>query len=30
VNPPWLKALSWSTAALIAGLNLWLLVQMLR
>jgi len=29
VNPPWLKALSWFTAALIAGLNGWLLVQML-
>ncbi len=27
VNPPWLKALSWFTAALIAVLNLWLLVQ---
>jgi manganese transport protein len=30
VNPAWLKTLSWATAALIAGLNLWLLVQMLR
>jgi manganese transport protein len=30
VNPPWLKALSWFTAALIAVLNLWLLVQILH
>jgi manganese transport protein len=30
VNSAWLKTLSWATAALIAGLNLWLLVQMLR
>ena len=30
VNPPWLKALAWGTAALIAGLNAWLLVQMMR
>ena len=30
VNPPWLKALAWFTAAVIAGLNAWLLVQMLH
>jgi manganese transport protein len=30
VNPAWLKALSWTTAVVIAGLNLWLLVQVLR
>jgi len=30
VNPMWLKTLAWATAALIAGLNAWLLVQMLR
>jgi manganese transport protein len=27
VNPPWLKALAWVTAILIAGLNAWLLLQ---
>ncbi|HEY6489921.1 MAG: Nramp family divalent metal transporter [Terracidiphilus sp.] len=27
VNAPWLQALAWSTAVLIAGLNGWLLVQ---
>ena len=27
VNAPWLKALAWSTAVLIAGLNAWLLVE---
>jgi len=27
VNGRWLQALAWSTAALIAGLNVWLLVQ---
>jgi manganese transport protein len=27
VNAPWLKALAWITAVLIAGLNAWLLVQ---
>jgi manganese transport protein len=30
VNPAWLKVLSWSTAAVIAGLNVWLLVQILH
>ena len=30
VNRPWLKALSWVTAFLIAGLNVWLLVQVFR
>jgi manganese transport protein len=30
VNPPWLKALSWSTAVLIAVLNAWLLIQAVR
>jgi len=30
VNPRWLKALAWLTAATIAVLNLWLLVQMMR
>ena len=30
VNGPWLQALSWSVAALIAGLNAWFLVMMLR
>jgi manganese transport protein len=30
VNPPWLKALSWTTAVLIAGLNAWLLIQIAR
>jgi manganese transport protein len=27
VNPPWLKGLAYLVAALIAGLNVWLLVQ---
>jgi manganese transport protein len=27
VNARWLKALAWTTAVLIAGLNGWLLVQ---
>jgi manganese transport protein len=30
VNRPWLKVLSWSVAGLIAGLNGWFLVMMLR
>jgi manganese transport protein len=30
VNSPWLQALSWLVAALIAGLNAWFLVLMLR
>jgi manganese transport protein len=30
VNAPWLKALSWFVAVLIAGLNLWFLVLMMR
>jgi manganese transport protein len=30
VNAPWLKALSWATAALIAGLNGWFLVLTFR
>ena len=30
VNEPWLKALSWATAVLIAVLNVWLLVQSFR
>jgi manganese transport protein len=30
VNSPWLKALSWSVATLIAGLNGWFLVLMFR
>ncbi len=29
VNKPWLRAISWASAALIIGLNIWLLVQML-
>ena len=29
VNPPWIKALSWATALLIAGLNIWLLAKTL-
>jgi manganese transport protein len=29
-NPTWLKALAWATALLIAGLNVWLLVQTLQ
>jgi manganese transport protein len=27
VNPRWLQALAWTTAVVIAGLNVWLLVQ---
>jgi manganese transport protein len=27
VNAPWLKVLAWSTAAIIAALNLWLLIE---
>jgi manganese transport protein len=30
VNAPWVKTLAWSTAAVIASLNLWLLVQTFR
>ncbi len=30
VNAPWLKGLSWATAVLIAGLNGWFLMAMLR
>jgi manganese transport protein len=30
VNPRWLKMLAWSTAVLIAALNVWLLVQTAR
>ncbi len=30
VNAPWLKALSWSVAILIAGLNAWFLVLMVQ
>jgi manganese transport protein len=30
VNGPWLQGLSWLVAALIAGLNAWFLVLMLR
>lgn len=30
VNPAWLKVLAWSTALVIAGLNMWLLVQILH
>jgi manganese transport protein len=30
VNAPWLRGLSWSTAALIAVLNTWLLIQAIR
>jgi manganese transport protein len=30
VNAPWLKALSWATAVLIAGLNIWFLVLTIR
>jgi manganese transport protein len=29
-NPLWLKSLAWLVAAVIAGLNAWLLVQTLR
>jgi len=29
-NAPWLKALSWTTAALIAGLNGWFLLLMAK
>jgi manganese transport protein len=27
VNPPWLKIIAWSVAIIIAGLNLWLMLQ---
>jgi manganese transport protein len=30
VNVPWLQALAWTVAILIAGLNAWLLVLMAR
>jgi len=30
VNPPWLKRLAWAVAFVIAGLNVWLLAQMVR
>jgi manganese transport protein len=30
VNPPWLKALAYAVASLIAGLNVWLLFQTVR
>jgi manganese transport protein len=30
VNAPWIKSLAWTTAAVIAILNLWLLVQTVR
>lgn len=30
VNPSWLKVLAWSTAVVIAGLNVWLLVQTVK
>ena len=30
VNAPWLKGLSWATAVLIAGLNGWFLLSMMR
>jgi manganese transport protein len=30
VNGPWLQGLAWIVAALIAGLNAWFLVLMLR
>jgi manganese transport protein len=30
VNPLWLKALAWTIAMFIAGLNAWLLVQTFR
>jgi manganese transport protein len=30
VNRPWLKVLSYTVAVLIAGLNLWLLIQTFR
>jgi manganese transport protein len=30
VNPLWLKVLAWGVAALIAGLNAWLLIQILH
>lgn len=30
VNAPWLKAVSWTTAFVIAGLNAWLLTQSVR
>jgi Mn2+/Fe2+ NRAMP family transporter len=30
VNGPWLQGLAWIVAALIAGLNAWFLLLMLR
>jgi Mn2+/Fe2+ NRAMP family transporter len=30
VNARWLQGLSWTTAALIVGLNVWLLAQTVR
>jgi manganese transport protein len=30
VNPGWIKALSWTVAVFIAGLNGWLLLQVFR
>jgi manganese transport protein len=30
VNPTWLKIMAWATGLLIAGLNVWLLVQTLQ
>jgi manganese transport protein len=30
VNPTWLKLLSWAVAILIAGLNVWLLIEAVR
>ena len=30
VNAPWLKVLSWTVAAVIAGLNAWLLIQIFQ
>jgi manganese transport protein len=30
VNPTWVKALAYSVAVVIAGLNAWLLAQTLR
>ena len=28
VNPPWIVALAWTVAIVIAALNVWLLVQL--
>jgi manganese transport protein len=30
VNAPWLKVLAWTVAVVIAGLNLWLLVEIFQ